>query len=51
MPKKPRVRTLMGLKHGKGSETLPKSAWQYFFSYFLIRMKENQAEKFRLSSI
>ena len=31
---KPRVRTLMDSQHFKGSETLLKSAWQYFCDLF-----------------
>ena len=34
MPKKPRVRTLMDSHHVKGSETMLKSARQYFFHIF-----------------
>ena len=34
MPKKPRVRTLMESQHVNGSETLHKSAAQYFFHIF-----------------
>ena len=34
MPKKPRVRTLMDSQHVKGSETLLKSARQYFCHIF-----------------
>ena len=51
MPKKPRVRTLMGSQHAKGSETLLKSAWQYFSRIFFISMRENQLEKRCLSNI
>ena len=32
MPKYPRSRTLMESKHARGSETLHKSAQQYFWS-------------------
>ena len=34
MPKKPSVRTLIDSQHVKGSETLDKSAWQYFCLIF-----------------
>ena len=51
MRKKPRARTIMGSQHDKGSETLLKSAWQYFLSFFLIIMKKNLLKKFCLSSI
>ena len=34
MPKKPHVRTLMDSQHVKVSETLHKSAWQYFCHIF-----------------
>ena len=34
MPKKPRVRTLVGSQHVKRSETLLKSAWQSFCEIF-----------------
>ena len=34
MPKKPRVRTLMGTQHVKMSERLLKSARQYFYHIF-----------------
>ena len=34
MAKKPRVRTLMGNQHVKGSKTLLKSAQQYFCHIF-----------------
>ena len=34
MPKKPRIRTLMDTQHLKGSETLQKSARQYFHHIF-----------------
>ena len=34
MPKKPRLRTLMDSQHVKGSETLHKSAQQYFCHIF-----------------
>ena len=36
MPKEPRVRTLMDSQHGKGSETLQKSARHYFCHIFLL---------------
>ena len=51
MPKKPRVRTLMEVQHFKGSETLLKSARQYFLLYFLIAPKGNQLQKFFFRSI
>ena len=34
VPKKSRVRTLMGSQDVKGSETLLKPAWQYFCRTF-----------------
>ena len=34
MPKKPSVRTFMDSEHVKGSETLHKSARQYFYHIF-----------------
>ena len=34
MPKKPHIRTLMDTQHLKGSETLQKSARQYFYHIF-----------------
>ena len=40
MPKKPRVRTLMDSQDVKGSETLHKSAQQYFSHIFWSLWKE-----------
>ena len=40
MTKKPRVRTLMESEHVKGSETLHKSARQYFCHIFLSLWKK-----------
>ena len=51
MFKKPRVRTLMDSQHVEGSKTLLKSARQYFCHIFCITLKENELEKFCLSSI
>ena len=42
MPRKPRVTTLMGSEHAKGSETLHKSARQYISHIFFITLKENE---------
>ena len=40
LPKKPSVRTLMDSQHVKGSETLDKSAWQYFCLIFWSMWKK-----------
>ena len=40
MPEKPRLRTLTNSEHVKGSETLQKSARQYFFHIFWSLWKE-----------
>ena len=40
MPRKPRVRTLMDSQHDNRSETLPKSAWQFFSRIFWSVWKE-----------
>ena len=50
MPKKSRVKTLMDSQRVKASETLLKSARQYFCHIFLL-LKEIQLEKFSFSSI
>ena len=51
VPKKPRVTTVMNSQHVTVSKTMPKSATQNFFSYFLIIQKENQLKTFCFSSI
>ena len=50
MPKKSRLKTLMDSQRVKASETLLKSARQYFCHIFLL-LKEIQLEKFSFSSI
>ena len=45
MPKKPRVRTLMDSQHVKGSETLLKSARQYFCLIFWSVWKKIRSKK------
>ena len=44
MPKKPRIRTLMQIKHVKGSETLHNVHGSIFVT-ILSTLKENQLEK------
>ena len=45
------IRTLVGSQDVKGSKIVLESARQYFLSDFLMTLKENQLEKFCLSSI
>ena len=49
MPKKLRVRTLMGSQHVKGSETLLQSAWQYFCRIFWSVWKKISSKNFVLA--
>ena len=42
MAEKLRIRTLMDSQHVKGSETLHKSASQYFCHFFFVILEENQ---------
>ena len=46
MPKKPLVGTLMDSQHVKGSETVLKSAWQYFWLIFLSVSKKISSKSF-----
>ena len=46
-----RMRTLIDFQRVKGSETLHKSARQYFCHIFLITLKTNQVEKLGFSTI
>ena len=48
MPKKPRVRTLMDSQHVKGSETLLKSAPQYFGDIFWSLWKKISSKNYFL---
>ena len=50
MPEKQRIRTLIDGEHSKGSETLHKSARQ-FFCLFFITLKTNQLKKLCFSGI
>ena len=45
MPKKTRVRTLMGSQHVRGSKALLKSAQQYFCQIFWSLWKETTSKK------
>ena len=49
MPKKPRARTLMDSEHVKGSQTLLKSARQYFCHIFWWLGKGISSENFVLA--
>ena len=48
MPKKPRIRTLKDSQHVKGSETLHKSARQYFSLIFWSLCKKISSKNFVL---
>ena len=45
MPEKPRIRTVMDSQHVKGSETLHKSARQFFCHIFRLLWKQFSPKK------